>query len=134
MEEYNAIQDIEDKLGIDMPEFYYRPQGLEFLDYEVNTSADNARIEYTYKNIIISFYVNKEDENTASNINSAHGEKTGTVMTVSDGIEVTIEKIQDSQDIAPSYSAQWERGDVLYHLSGKMEFSELKKMIEQMKF
>ena len=80
MEEYKAIQDIEEKLGIDMPEFYYRPQGLEFRDYEVNTSADNARIEYTYKDIILSFYINKENENTASTINSAHGEKTETVL------------------------------------------------------
>lgn len=134
MEEYKAIQDIEEKLGIDMPEFYYRPQGLEFRDYEVNTSADNARIEYTYKDIILSFYINKENENTASNINSAHGEKTETVITVSDGIEVSIEKIQDTQDKVPSYSAKWEMEDTFYYLSGKIEFSELKKIIEQMKF
>lgn len=132
MEEYNAVQDIEEKLGIDMPEFYYRPQGLEFRGYEVNTSADNARIEYTYKDIILSFYINKEDENTASNINSAHGEKKETVITVSDGIEVLIEKIQDVQDKVPSYDAQWYRGDVFYYLSGKIEIEELKQMVENM--
>lgn len=132
MEEYQAVQDIEEKLGIDMPEFYYRPQGLEFRDYEVNTSADNARIEYTYKDIILSFYINKENENTASNINSAHGEKTETVITVSDGIEVSIEKIQDTQDKVPSYDAQWYRGDVFYYLSGKIEIEELKQMVENM--
>lgn len=134
LEEYQVVQDIEEKLEIDMPEFYYRPQGLEFRGYEVNTSADNARMEYTYKDIILSFYINKEDENTASNINSAHGEKKETVITVSDGIEVSIEKIQDIQDKVPSYSAQWEMGDTFYYLSGKIEFGELKKMIEQMKF
>ena len=132
MEEYQAVQDIEEKLGIDMPEFYYRPQGLEFQGYEVNTSADNARIEYTYKDIILSFYINKEDENTASNINSAHGEKKETVITVSDGIEVLIEKIQDVQDKVPSYDAQWYRGDVFYYLSGKIEIEELKQMVENM--
>lgn len=134
MEEYQAIQDIEEKLGIDMPKFLYRPSGLEFWDYEVNTSADNARMEYTYKDIILSFYINKENENTSSNINSTHGEKKETVITVSDGIEVSIEKIQDTQDKVPSYSAQWEMEDTFYYLSGKIEFSELKKIIEQMKF
>lgn len=131
-EEEVAFAEIEKTLGIDMPTFYYRPYGLEFLDYEVNPSVDNARIEYVYQNVIISFYINKENENTASNINSAHGEKTETVITVSDEIKVTIEKIQDSQDIAPSYSAQWEREDVFYYLSGKMEIKELRQMIENM--
>ena len=131
-EEEVAFAEIEKTLGIDMPTFYYRPYGLEFLDYEVNPSVDNARIEYVYQNVIISFYINKENENTASNINSAHGEKTETVITVSDEIKVTIEKIQDSQDIAPSYSAQWEREDVFYYLSGKMEIEELRQMIENM--
>lgn len=132
MEEYNAIQDIEDKLGIDMPEFYYRPQGLEFLDYEVNLTVDNARIEYGYEENIIAFFINKEKENTASNINSAHGEKTETVITVGDEIQVTIEKIQDIQDEEPSYTAQWVRENVFFHLSGKMEINELRKMVENM--
>lgn len=132
MEEAAAIQEIENKLGIDIPEFYYRPQGLEFYSYEVNTAADNARIEYMYHDIVIAFYINKENENTASNINSSHGMKKETIVSVSDKIKVTIEKIQDDQDELPSYTAQWEREEVLYHLSGKMEIDELEKMIENM--
>lgn len=134
MEEYKAIQDIEEKLGIDMPEFYYRPQGLEFRDYEVNTTVDNARIEYNYQKNIIAFFINKERENTASNINSAHGEKTETVITVGDGIEVTLEKILDAQDERPSYMAQWQRKNVYFHLSGKIDIKELKQMVENMSY
>lgn len=132
MEEYNAIQDIEDKLGIDMPEFYYRPQGLEFRGYEVNVTVDNARIEYDYQKNIIALFINKERENAASNINSAHGKKTETIITVGDGIEVTLEKIMDDQDERPSYTAQWQRENVYFHLSGKIEIEELKQMVENM--
>lgn len=134
MKEYEAIQDIEKKLGIDMPEFYYRPQGLEFYSYEVNVTADNARIEYKYNNTIIAFFISKESENTASNTNSAHGKKAETIITVSDNVEVTIEKVQDIQDEKPSYAAQWHRENVFYHLSGKIGEKELKKMVEQMKY
>ncbi len=35
-EESDAIADIEEKLGVKMPEFYYRPYGMEFIDYEVS--------------------------------------------------------------------------------------------------
>lgn len=132
MEEYNAVQDIEEKLGIDMPEFYYRPQGLEFRGYEVNVTVDNARIEYDYQKNIIALFINKERENAASNINSAHGKKTETIITVGDGIEVTLEKIMDDQDERPSYTAQWQRENVYFHLSGKIEIEELKQMVENM--
>lgn len=134
MEEDAAIQDIENKLNIEMPEFYYRPYKLQFLDYEINVFASNARIEYDYGGTIIAFYIDKTDENTASNINSAHGEIEETVLTVGDGIEVVIEKIQDINDERPSYTAQWQRKNVVYYFSGKMEFDDLKKMMEQIKF
>ena len=35
-DEYEAIQDIENKIGVEVPEFYYRPQGMRFYDYEVS--------------------------------------------------------------------------------------------------
>lgn len=130
MEEAAAIQEIENKLGIDMPEFYYRPQGLEFYSYEVNVTADNARIEYEYEDTILAFFISKENENTASNTNSAHGKKTETIITVSDNVEVTIEKVEDVQDERPSYAAQWHRENVFYHLSGKIDVKELKEMVE----
>lgn len=134
MEENKAIQDIEEKLKIKMPEFYYRPYNFEFLDFDVNTSADNARLEYEYEGTIIAFCVNKENENTASNISSSHGENIETVYTFSEGIKVNIETVQDTQDEKPSYTAQWQRGQVYYFLSGKIELEEMKKIVEQMKF
>ena len=134
MEEDAAIQDIENKLDIEMPEFYYRPYNFEFVDFDVNTSADNARIEYAYKGTIIAFCVNKENENTASNISSSHGENIETVYTFSEGIKVNIETVQDTLDEKPSYVAQWQQGQVYYFLSGKIELEEMKKIVEQMKF
>lgn len=131
-EEDAAFAEIEEKLGIEMPRFYYRPYELEFLGYELNTSADNAIIEYDYQGTIVAIYINREDKNTASNINSAHGEQEESIITVGDGIQVTIEKIQDDYDEKPSYAGQWQYKNALYYLSGKMELEELKEMIENM--
>lgn len=134
MEENKAIEDIENKLEIEMPEFYYRPQGFEFFSYEINPMVDNARVEYEYKGNIIAFFISKENEDTASNINSAHGQKSETVITNKDGIEVVIEKIQDTEDSEPSYAAQWQKENVFYHLSGKINWEDMKKIVEQIKF
>lgn len=132
MKEYEAIEEIEDELDIEMPEFYYRPAGMEIWDYEINKTADIARIEYVYKDNIISFFIDKEKDNTASNINSMHGLKQEIIVSGEEGIEIVIEKIMGNKDDKPSYFAQWDRMNVIYCLSGKIEEQELKKMIKNM--
>ena len=135
VEEVNAIEDIRKTLNIDMPEFYYRPYGFEFLTYEMDEYIGVARIEYEYKEHIILFYVDRQDQNTASMINSSHGEELETITVgSSDNIIINIEKVQDIQDSVPSYVAQWEWENVIYHISGKISLGELEKMMEQMKF
>ena len=135
VEEEAAFSEIEEKLGIEMPRFYYRPYELEFMTYEIDVDVAIARLEYQYKDgLIITFLIDRQDENTASKISSAHGQEIETIKTVSDEIEVTIEETKDANDERPSFAAQWQRGNVLYYLSGKMELDEIKKMVERMKF
>lgn len=131
MEEMEAFKNIEKELKIEMPEFYYRPKEFVFWDYEVNSYADVARIEYQYQDKIVFFYIDKENENSASKNNSMHGGATEILELNDEKITVFIQK---SQDETSSYTAQWERENVLYHLSGQIELEEIKKMIEQMKF
>ena len=69
-DEYKAIEDIENQLGIDMPEFYYRPGKFEFLSYEINETVGLARVEYQYKKNVVVLYVDVQNENSASKITS----------------------------------------------------------------
>lgn len=133
VEEYVAIQEIEDKLGIDMPEFCYRPYQFEFSDYDLDVQMAIAKLEYIYKEeYTILLLIDRQDENTASVFSSSHGRNIEKIMTISDGIEVTITEIKDTQDKKTTCTAQWQRGNVLYYLSGKIEIEELRKMIEDM--
>ncbi len=52
--EQDAIKEIETKLNVEMPEFYYRPPEFEFLNYEMSASTGIAQIEYKYYENIIS--------------------------------------------------------------------------------
>lgn len=133
-EEYEAMEDIENQLGIEMPEFYYRPSGFEFQTYELNTLADIARIEYLYQEKVVAFYINKEKEDAASNISSFHGKKVEIIKSGGEEFPIMIEKTQDKNDTDPNYSAQWERKDVIYHLSGRIEKEEIEKILENMVF
>lgn len=134
MDEYKAIADIENQLGIDMPEFYYRPVGFEFISYEVNSVLKIAHLQYQLEGNIVAFYINKVNENTISNTSSILGEEVQTSIAVEGGEQVVIKKIQEKDDTIPTYIAQWGSNDVVYNISGKIKLDELKKMLKQMKF
>lgn len=127
MDEYKAIADIENQLGIDMPEFYYRPVGFEFISYEVNSVLKIAHLQYQLEGNIVAFYINKVNENTISNTSSILGEEVQTSIAVEGGEQVVIKKIQEKDDTIPTYIAQWGSNDVVYNISGKIKLDELKK-------
>ena len=133
IDEDKAIADIEEKLGIEMPRFYYRPQGMQFKNYETKEILEIARIEYKYNDNIIILYIDKQNESSESKMNSRHGDDSGTVVVNKEGIQVLISKIEDV-DEKECYSAEWSIDSEIYCLSGRMDIEDLKKIIEKMKF
>lgn len=133
-EESEAIEDIERQLGIDMPEFYYRPVDFEFLSYEVNSTLEIAHLQYQLGNNIVAFYINKVNQNTISNTSSIVGEEIENSIVIEGEAPVVIKRIQEEKDIIPMYVAQWNYNDVIYNISGKLKLDDLKKMLKQMKF
>lgn len=132
--ESKALLEIKDKLNVEMPEFYYRPFGMEVIYYEVNEFTATAKVEYQYNDNIFLLLIDKQSENTASNNNSTNGEEVEEKILNGDGEEVIIKKIVDDGEREANYVAQWARNDVNYVFSGRLEWNEFKKIIEQMKF
>ena len=133
LDEDKAIVDIEEKLGIEMPRFYYRPQGMQFENYEVEELLEVARIEYIYNDSVIILYIDKQNESSESKMNSRHGDESGTVVVNEEGTQVSISEIEDIDEKA-CYSAEWTKDSVMYCLSGRMDIKDLKKIIKEMKF
>ena len=131
--ESDAIADIEEKLDIKMPEFYYRPYGMKFLDYEIGEMTSFAKIEYRYENQIISLHIDKQDDETASNISSLNGDEQEEIVKSEDGLQVLIKTIEDAGDISSTCAAMWTSDGVTYYMSGKIELDEIKKIIKYMK-
>lgn len=134
VDEDKAIQDIEDKIGVEVPEFYYRPYYMQFLKYEVSERTSVAKMKYQYGENILLFVMDKQNENTASDIKSTHGEKKKEIVISGDNVEITVEKVTDIGEKKANYVAQWSRNNTNYVLSGRVQWEELKKILEQMKF
>ncbi len=133
-DEYAAIDDIEKKLGIDVPEFFYRPETFEFYNYEVDSYAQFARMEYQYNGMIIEFGIDVVSEGTVSKFDSIHGEELENANIARENIDVQVRKIQDNQDELPSYLAQWKRENVIYYILGKINLEELMEIIKYIKY
>lgn len=130
LDEDKAIVDIEEKLGIEMPRFYYRPQGMQFENYEVEELLEVARIEYKYNDSVIILYIDKQNESSESKMNSRHGDESGTVVVNEEGTQVSISEIEDIDEKA-CYSAEWTKDSVMYCLSGRMDIKDLKKLLKK---
>lgn len=121
---------VENKLNIKMPNLMYRPSQFEFYDYQLNTIAEKANIEYLYKNTIIAFYIDNKSKTSLKESLSLHGKQIGTVYSEDDDIEFLIIEIKDEGDIESSYAVQWIWNDTFYQLSGKIEKEQLIKIVE----
>ena len=133
-DEYEAIQNIEKKLEIKVPEFYYRPDGMKFWDYQISEETSAARIEYQYKDTILMFYINKQSEDRSSHIYSLHGDEQERIIAGDEKTEVVIDKVYDEGEEMPSYTASWTKNDMVFILSGRVDIEELRKIIKYMKF
>lgn len=133
VDEDKAIQDIEDKIGVKVPEFYYRPKGMDFLAYQLSEETATAKIEYICKDNILTLMIDKQNENTASNIKSTHGESKEEIIINEEGEEITVKEIDDADEKIPNFEARWTKDDTEYNFSGRIELAELKKIIKEMR-
>ena len=133
-EESDAIADIEEKLDVKMPEFYYRPYGMEYINYEIREKTSFSKIKYEYKDNILLFYIDKQNKDVASDISSLNGTEKIIDTIERDETDIIIKELRDAEDESFTYAANWTYEGVSYTLSGKIELDELKKIIKYMKF
>lgn len=133
-EESDAIADIEEKLDVKMPEFYYRPYGMEYINYEIREKTSFSKIEYEYKDNILLFYIDKQNKDVESDISSLNGTEKIIDTIERDETDIIIKELRDAEDESFTYAANWTYEGVSYTLSGKIELDELKKIIKYMKF
>ena len=106
---------------------------MNFYSYTIVESTAVAYMEYQYIDTMIMFYMDKQNDDTASNINAVVGDEY-TIDTITEGgIEITIKEIQDEENTS-TYIAAWSKNEVSYSLVGKIKLEELKKIVEYMKF
>ncbi|MEI3416986.1 MAG: hypothetical protein V8Q86_00285 [Blautia sp.] len=104
IDEYEAIEDIENKIGVEVPEFYYRPQGMKFYDYIIRKNLQLLRIEYQYRDTILMFILISR-MNILQVIYILLREKRIRIDTMEDGVKITIKEIRDKEEVPTLYGS-----------------------------
>lgn len=132
-DEYEAIENIESRIDVEVPAFCYRPSGMTFLDYQISQETSTAKIEYVCNGNVLTLMIDKQNENTASNTKSTHGESKEKIIFNEEGEEITIKEIADDSEELSNFEARWTKDKVEYNFSGRIELVELKKILKEMR-
>ena len=127
-----AFEDIENTFGITMPEFFYLPNDMDYLDYTLDESGQTAFVRYLYGEQVIYLGVFLNDKE----ISRLTQEDDGVLLfseqsTVVPDLMYSLWEIYEEDDKQPTYSLKWNYKNVYYDLFGKMNKEEMLKIAKE---
>ena len=134
LDEEQARDKIEEEMGVEVPEFLYRPETFEFHDCFIRKEAGTSNLQYWYKDSIVTLYISDSLEKLQSNSLSLRENSFKTVYTDKGEIPVTISETKEKEGVEPIYLAEWERKGFYYQLSARMEKEIFEKILKEMIF
>lgn len=125
-----AKTEIVEKINIEVPEFYYVPDGMKYSQFMIFEETEMAVIQYQYGEHSIYFHL-AANEKDLSQGNWKDKEKVQ-VETLDDVIEIEMGTLAENGE--ENYYALWKYKDAYYQLSGQIEKEELVKIINEMQY
>lgn len=132
--EDEARQEIADTLNVEVPEFLYLPEGMEYKSCEMVEQVGYAKIRYSYEQGFLflkisnslsdmsqgSIKQNQEDEDAAEEIETLSGKMNFVIKNTEEGKEL--------------YTASWEYKNVSYVFGGEVSREELVEILKNISF
>ncbi|MDD7435178.1 MAG: DUF4367 domain-containing protein, partial [Lachnospiraceae bacterium] len=130
-EDFEAIADSEDQLGIKPIRFMYELKGMEFDGYEIDTKAKMARLFYSYNESIITILMRRDENGTAKG--SIKDGNIKELFDVSTDIG-TIEVAEIEGKLGEKYMAEFVTDNTYYHVFGELPREEFINLIKSIFF
>ncbi len=131
-EEY-VREEIKEKLNCEYPNFLYRPSTFIFKDFSILSESQNAFVEYTYQEQVVSVFITQDNEKFMNQL-SHQGDVTEQFEISNDQLQIKVIERADEGDEQPAYMAYWIYDNCYYDISGKIEKEEFIKLLENIRF
>ena len=128
LDETEAYEEIEERLGILALRLGYKPKGMELTKVVISEDMGEARVEFTYENAILIIYENKQINNAVFDA-QIDGKIIDTVeLFYSAEEKVPILEI-DGEKGSSFYVAQIESGNAYYRIISDYDLNDLKEIL-----
>lgn len=128
--EEEARNEIEEKLQVEVPDFLYLPDKMDFDSYEIDEIAQSVYIRYYNGENYMYFVVQANYTNTSGLYRNDEGDCLGKVKGEISDIEAELWKIKDEGEETSTYLAQWDYKNSYYRIFGRITEDEMKKIIK----
>ena len=129
--EEEARSEIEEKLQVEVPTFFYLPDRMDFDSYEIDETAQSVFMKYQGEDACMYFVIQANYVNTSGIYRNDEGTYLGKIESdISQNVETELWKIQNDDDDLPTYLAQWDYKNSYYRISGKITQDELTEIIQ----
>ena len=124
-------EDIENTLGIKMPEFFYMPGKMNYRTYSIDEDAKTAFMQYSYEEKYIYFMAMANLKSAASLSQNDKGKKIKKISSeLALNLEVILWEIYEEGDEKPTYRLTWNYKNTYYELFGKLPREEMEVIAE----
>lgn len=131
--EEEARNEIEEKLQVEVPDFLYLPDRMDFDSYEIDEIAQSVYIRYKNGEDYMYVVIQANYANKSGIYRNDEGECLGMVNCDLSEIEAELWKIEEGEE-NPTYLAQWDYKNSYYRISGRMTEDEMKKIIKDVMY
>lgn len=133
--EEEAKSVIEEKMAIELPEFFYTPENMIFDTYSIDDMAKMAFLQYRVDEDFIVLMVYANDSGASAYALSDRGKLLGNITSqVFAPVQATFWEVQEEGDEIPAYILQWNYKNVYYELTGKLSEQEMRKIAENIMY
>ena len=132
--EEEARNEIEEKLQVEVPQFFYLPDKMDFDSYEIDETAQSVYIRYQNDKDYIYFVIQTNYVDKSGLYRNDEGVCLGKVKSdLSSDLEAELWKIEDKKE-TPTYLAQWDYKNSYYRICGRITEDEMKKIIQDVMY
>lgn len=129
-----ARNEIEEKLQVEVPDFLYLPDRMDFDSYEIDEAAQSVYMKYKNDESYMYFVIQANYVDKSGIYKNDEGNYQGKIEGELSKIEPELWEIPDEENFRSAYLAQWDYKNSYYRISGKITQDEITEIVKNIMY
>lgn len=132
--EEEARNEIEEKLQVEVPDFLYLPDRMDFDSYEIDEATQSVYMKYKNDESYMYFVIQANYVDKSGIYKNDEGNYQGKIEGELSKIEPELWEIPDEENFRSAYLAQWDYKNSYYRISGKITQDEITEIVKNIMY